>query len=140
MFSLIITVISVALVAALAIATAYYGGDVFETRKAQSDANRYLNETQQIVGAINLYRAEGNGKPDSFAEMTPEYLDSIPEAAESWNLSAGEIQRTVTEAATCKQVNITAGLPEEFITDTPRSCSDFEEANLSSQYYCCDDA
>ena len=146
MFSLIITVISVALVAALAIATAYYGGDVYETRKSQSEANRYINETQQIVGAINLWRAEGNGPLEGGVQalVDEEYLDSAPDAAEFYNFQTGALSRAVGNAATCKQVNITAGLPDSYITDTPQACGTFEEDltsdDLSPQYYCCDDS
>ncbi len=51
MFSLIITIISIALVAALALATIYYGGSAFNRGSADAKAAQYINEGQQLSGA-----------------------------------------------------------------------------------------
>ena len=57
MFSLIITIISIALVAALALATLYYGGDAFNQGRAGADASRLINEGQQVNAAVALAAA-----------------------------------------------------------------------------------
>ena len=55
MFSLIITIISIALVAALALATLYFGGDAFNQGSAKASAATVVNQAQQISGANTLY-------------------------------------------------------------------------------------
>lgn len=58
MFSLIITIISIALVAALALATLYYGGSAFNRGSAGAEAARLINEGQQVNGAVTIARAD----------------------------------------------------------------------------------
>ncbi len=58
MFSLIITIISIALVAALALATLYYGGDAFNRGSVAAQASRLINEGQQANGAVALAKAD----------------------------------------------------------------------------------
>lgn len=58
MFSLIITIISIALVAALALATIYYGGTAFNKGSEQASASRLINEGQQVNGAVAMAKAD----------------------------------------------------------------------------------
>lgn len=58
MFSLIITIVAIALVAALALATIYYGGAAFNKGVATATATRAISQGQQIQGAMDLYRAD----------------------------------------------------------------------------------
>lgn len=58
MFSLIITIISIALVAALALATLYYGGSAFNRGSTGATAARLINEGQQINGAVQIAKAD----------------------------------------------------------------------------------
>lgn len=59
MFSLIISIISIALVAALAAATVYFGGAAFNKGSAGADASTFVNSGQQIAGAFTLAAADG---------------------------------------------------------------------------------
>lgn len=59
MFSLIISIISIALVAALAAATVYFGGAAFNKGSAGADASTFVNSGQQIAGAFTLASADG---------------------------------------------------------------------------------
>ena len=61
MFSLIITIISIALVAALAVATIYYGGSAFTNGSAKAAASTVVAHAQQITGANTLYANDNNG-------------------------------------------------------------------------------
>lgn len=84
MFSLIITIISIALVAALALATLYYGGDAFNKGTAQAEAARIMNQGQQLMGAADLYYADKNEWPASPQVLEAEgYLKKVPVAAAS---------------------------------------------------------
>lgn len=58
MFSLIITIISIALVAALAVASVYYGGEAWSRGSARANADTIINNMNQIAAAITLYRVE----------------------------------------------------------------------------------
>lgn len=58
MFSLIITIVAIALVAALALATIYYGGTAFNKGAATAAATRAISQGQQIQGAMDLFRAD----------------------------------------------------------------------------------
>lgn len=85
MFSLIITIISIALVAALALATIYYGGSAFNKGAASANASKMMNQSQQILAADRLYRVDHEGQmpPDMGTLVTGGYLKSIPTAAAS---------------------------------------------------------
>ena len=68
MFSLIISIISIALVAALAAATVYFGGAAFNKGSAGADASTFVNAGQQISGAFTLAAADGFN-PTTVAEL-----------------------------------------------------------------------
>lgn len=84
MFSLIISIISIALVAALAAATVYFGGAAFNKGSAGADASTFINAGQQVAGAFTLASADGftvdtvaslNTGADSDGEI---YLAQVP--------------------------------------------------------------
>lgn len=70
MFSLVITIIAIALVAALALATLYYGGDAFESGWADAQAARLITEGQQLLAASELYFLDNRKWPDSIGDLT----------------------------------------------------------------------
>lgn len=82
MFSLIITVVSIALVAALALATLYYGRAVAEDGVSSAKAVRVVNAGEQVMGALSLYYAEhGSYPPTLDALVSDHYLRTMPELA-----------------------------------------------------------
>lgn len=82
MFSLIITIISIALVAALALATLYYGGDAFNRGSAAAVASQLINEGQQVNGAYAIAQADaaagGTAVTTWGGLVTGEYLSQLP--------------------------------------------------------------
>lgn len=81
MFSLIITLISIALVAALALASLYYGGPVFNQGAARAKVAQIQNAFQQLSGANELYKADTGAYAQSLNELVAQqYLKSIPVA------------------------------------------------------------
>lgn len=68
--------------AALALATIYYGGSAFNKSAASSNASKILTQAQQILGADKLYRVDHDGQvpPNMEALVTGGYLKSIPSA------------------------------------------------------------
>jgi hypothetical protein len=61
MFNLIVAVISIALIAAMAAASIFYGGSAFSSGTAQAQATTLINNGQQIGGAQQLYMIDNSG-------------------------------------------------------------------------------
>lgn len=144
MFSLIIAVISIALVALLAVATFFYGGDSFLRANAEAEAARYINESQQISAAIRVFQADNNGTlpGDIEGDLVGYYLKNLPKAGEDWNIADNAIIKSVINADVCEQVNKKAGWTNpNFGTDPnvgehePVECTD--PSLSSASYFCC---
>lgn len=80
MFSLIIILISLVLVAAIAMATIYYGGEATTRGSANAEAATLLAQSAQIASASALFTSDHNGaKPQSLEQLVAgNYLSSIP--------------------------------------------------------------
>lgn len=82
MFSLVITIIAIALVAALALATLYYGGSAFNQGSARAEAAKIMTQAQQVLAAADLYHVDMGIWPASMADLTVgEYLTDVPVAS-----------------------------------------------------------
>lgn len=92
MFSLVITVISIALMVALAGAGMYYGGDSMTQGRSAADATSYVTAAQQISGAAVMYQTSESAAPaDVAALVTAGNLNGIPSvksrsATNEWTL------------------------------------------------------
>lgn len=133
MFSLLITIIAIALVAALALATIYYSNVYAGTSIAKTQATRALQEGNQIVGAFALYRADFEGalptgtSDEIKAELVSKnYLTSIPSG--EWVFRNDYAVRTDMDEAACLNVNKSIGI------NTVPLCSDAAYAGKS---FCC---
>jgi hypothetical protein len=105
MFALIITIISIALVAALAIASVYYGGNAFTQGSAQAQASTIINQAQQIGAGVTLFENNNGGSaPASVSALTPTYLQAVPTPPESaygsYTLATNATQVTVGVSST----------------------------------------
>ena len=140
MFSLIITIISIALVAALALATIYYGGSAFNKGSADAKASQFINEGQQLTGAITMNKADATADTTgsvvaatTVSGLAPKYLSQIPQG---WDGTAaigagGDATSFVSHASVrddvCASINSKAGLPASGVTT---------QANVTTQYGC----
>lgn len=129
MFSLIITVISIALVAALALATLYYGGTAFESGASRAQAAKILLQGQQLLGAADLYYNDNRQWPANIDQLvTGNYLKQIPNAQASGlneAVAAGKLWAMVPNNPTfvvatdtkpvCAEVNLAASLKQKAI-------------------------
>lgn len=110
MFSLIITIISIALVAALALATLYYGGDAFNRGSAAAQASRLINEGQQVNGAVAIYKADlqadnATAVTDLAGLATAGYLSQVPGSfAGTILLTADAVTQNPVDAEVCGEV------------------------------------
>lgn len=96
MFQLIVAVISIALVAALAIASIFYGGDAFTRSSERANVTALVNQAQQIAGAATLYKTDNAiDAPNVAALVSGEYLATVPSApkladeGDGWFLTPG---------------------------------------------------
>ena len=100
MFSLIIFIISIALVAALALATFYYGGDAFSAGSSNAKAAEAINGAMQITGADQLQRAQMGSGASLLGELVANgYLSAIP--AGEWVFAGGQAIRTDLSEDVC---------------------------------------
>jgi type II secretory pathway pseudopilin PulG len=118
MFSLIITIISIALVAALAVATLYYGGQQFSQGTAKANADQLISAAQQIAGANTLYANANSGLFDANAAgvndlVSNQFLSAAPSipstvSSSTFDLAGGantnQITLSVTNANVCTAV------------------------------------
>ena len=113
MFSLIITIISIALVVALVAATMYYGGTALGQGTTTADQAAFVSGAQQITGAAALYKAIEvstptgvAGAPASLTLVGKNYLTAAPIVksklpADAWTITANKVTQTVKDAAVC---------------------------------------
>lgn len=147
MFSLIITIISIALVGALAITTLFFGGDAFLKGKSEAEAAQYINESQQISAAVRLYQAENAGEMPSDLQadlVDNNYLKELPVSGELWQIGDNSLVKGVKDAETCEKVNEKGGWENpNYGTDPavtsvhyPTTCDDTTSL-AGATYYCC---
>lgn len=129
MFSLIITIISIALVAALALTTLYYGGAAFNQGAARAEASKILLQGQQLLGASDLYFTDNRVWPAAIADLvTGGYLKQIPvvqasglsealAAGKNWTMipNAPTFLLVTDTNAVCAEVNLGASLRKKAI-------------------------
>ena len=90
MSNLIITIISIALIAIAAVMGIYYGGAAYVNANAQAAANKIMSDAQQMAAAFLLYSQANNGttgtpglddgnNDETFAFLViPKYLTQLP--------------------------------------------------------------
>lgn len=135
MFSLVITIIAIVLVAALALATLYYGGDAFKNGNVQAVAARVLNEGQQLAGAIEMYKSDNNGTaPTDLNQLVSnssgmEYLKALPKST-TWTPANDYVVASDLTLEQCQQANKMLGITAATIP----SCSD---TSYTGRSFCC---
>lgn len=99
MFQLIVAVISIALIAALAIASIFYGGDAFTKSSEKANVTTLINQAQQIAGASALYKTDrgvaittGTGEDPVQVLVDGGFLAQAPAAGKvadgAWNVAS----------------------------------------------------
>lgn len=114
MFTLIIIIVSVALVALLALATLFYGGEGLNKGSAKAQASQLSGQASQLTGAAEVHRAELNRWPDSIDELiSRHYLAAAPDfRAVQWAQLVSEAPAFWVKHSTpkdaCQAVNLLA--------------------------------
>ncbi len=124
MFSLIIALIAIALVAVLAAASVYYGSDAFQGNKSQARYAEIVNQSEQISNAFLAFKIKGNdldsadcntGDPSGCLDqlVQAKYLSSVPQRNETnrvWSVdSDGALFTTTEDADACILANESKG-------------------------------
>jgi len=141
MFSLIVSIISIALVAVLAAASIYYGGDAFTKGSAKALASTVVTQAQQISSANTLYKNDKGGvSAANVAALTAapgNYLASAPAmpskvgsvaleiAADIDTVTAGNqggVSAVITNAEVCKLINQQANGTDNFNANSQFGC------------------
>lgn len=79
MFSLVLSIVSIALVALLVLAAVYYGGGALSKAGSRAEATKLLSQSTQVLGAAELFYTDNQRWPDSIDEMVlNEYLLESP--------------------------------------------------------------
>jgi type II secretory pathway pseudopilin PulG len=99
MFQLIVAVISIALVAALALASIFYGGEAFTRSQLKAQVTTMINQAQQISGAQTLYKTDKGGLvPATVSALVPDYLAVAPTAPNKITTSAWQLDNVKKQA------------------------------------------
>lgn len=116
MFSLIITIISIALVAVLALASIYYGGSAVGQGSDSARASQLINEGQQLQGLAAMSTAQGNTVTTVADLVTTGHLSqAVPgwavdgaafvRVAVDEDVDVAGIQDSTLSTAACAEVN-----------------------------------
>ena len=139
MFSLIISIIAIALVAALALASIYYGGDAFQEGTAKSEASTVINQGQQVQAAVTMAEIDEVVVSDLQADLVDsgEYLKEVPQVrSNAWTLDGDFVKINVINAEVCGYVE--AGFDGDNTVDTARgdqAFGCFDNAGQHEAYY-----
>ena len=109
MFSLIISIIAIALVAALALASIYYGGSAFQEGSAEAEASTAVNQGQQVQAAVTMADVAEEWTATSVHGdlVTNDYLKEVPNLrGEGWEIVAAATEATVAvvNAEVCEKI------------------------------------
>jgi hypothetical protein len=120
MFTLIIAIISIALIVATIAATMYHGGDTLTQGRTAADAAAFVTGAQQISGAevmhLSLTSTDATTVSGGVAGtdlVVDKYLNSAPVVkGGAWLLDPVNklVTSTVTDSAVCIQINKAAGM------------------------------
>lgn len=134
MFALIITIISIALVAALAIASIYYGGTAFSQGTAQAQASTIINQAQQIGAGVTLYENDNGGTaPASVTILTPTYLQAQPTPPTSASAPYALGTNATTVTVDVLSTNVCLAIEQ---TVDPSATAISGSADTTQQYQC----
>jgi type II secretory pathway pseudopilin PulG len=109
MFSLIVALIAIVLVAAIAAATMYFGGSTFTQGQARAQAVTVVNAGAQIAGAVAAYTANTASPPANLTTLvTSNFLTALPSG--SWVVQDNYVSATDLTEDQCAAANAVIGV------------------------------
>ncbi len=129
MANLIITIVSIALVAVAALMAAWYGGEAFAKGQIKASAATLLTQAEQIIGALRTRYATAMGGLGStnygwgtLASAAPDYLSQIPtppKAASAGAWSFGSTCIVPYQSPSCTTHHVSSRLLISLTLDGP---------------------
>ena len=133
MFSLIVVIVSIVLIALLAAIAVYYGGPAFANAQNKAKVDQLLNEGSQIKAASVLYATDNGGTaPSTLGQLTDTsaanpYLRSAPTG---WSVTTGNAVVAYTQVQgkdVCNEFNSRYGIAPQ-ADGSPPSCATVDPA------------
>ncbi len=123
MFQLIVAVISIALVAALALASIFYGGEAFTRGQLKAQVATMVNQAQQISGANTLYKNDNGGNdaktvaelvtpPNGVKYLTVDITPPSKIASGTWGIDTSADQIYVQISASADITKVTEAVDD----------------------------
>lgn len=135
MFSLIITIVSIALGVALVAASMYYGGDTLSEGRNRSEANGIVSAAQQISAALQISKALDATPATTVGDLvTNGHLSAAPTAkgvTGDFTITDGVVGATVASEGVCAAINTQAGVANDGTDGAPPTA-----APTTAQYAC----
>ena len=118
MYSLIIGVIAIIVLAILTLATLWLGGEISSTSADKGRYSQYLNHSEQIAAAMRLYQHDKGERPTGSPMQIIQaltaagadgktYLSTVPQG--EWYMADNTIYRKLMDGGECKRMNTIAG-------------------------------
>lgn len=127
MFTLLVTLIAIALGAYILQQTSFFGGENYTDGQAKAKVNQYRTEATQIISSMDLFKVEGGVIDENFSldTLTQEerYLKRLPASQStengaelSWGFESetGLVLLPNVESEVCLTANSMAGYQTEF--------------------------
>jgi hypothetical protein len=138
MFGLIPLVITIILAGIITGMVAYFSGDVFSGSSERAVARKAINEGEQLVNAINMYRFDkGMLEVVDGALVLDPILDSdryYRGSGITWTTRAGGLSTSI-EGGACAAINSEAGYD-----GAVPACDSIPVGLEKKKYYCCSDS
>lgn len=118
MFHMILVLVSIALVAALAVATLWHGGEAMSAGNIRAAATATVNQGQQIAVATRNFATAKNARlPTSIAELVTEgFLGSVPIGDRVFTGGAWYFFTSGNQRFAAIQIDETTGEVDQFCT------------------------
>jgi hypothetical protein len=135
MFGLIPLVITIILAALVAGMVAYLSGDVFTASTEKAKTQKSINDGEQLLNGINMYKFENGGfeMVDGAYDLEPILTSDryYRGSGTTWVARPGGLSTSTTEGS-CSDINSEAG----YEGPVP-SCDSVPEELDKKKYYCC---
>jgi hypothetical protein len=139
MFQLIVVILGIALVAALALASIFWGSEAFTEGSARAYYAQSINSAAQIEGAMQLYYQDHAKDPASkdmalLQELySMKYLKDLPIG--DWKVQPGSLYKPieVQSVDNCRIMNRVAGYDISLVPSQYNGCPPCNGATGSSQ-------
>ena len=117
MSTILISIISLLLIAAMVISGFYFLGDTTKEQKVEAEAAQLRNEASQIAAAVKLYNADGNTFGENFRLETLVDMGYLKQLPEQWEPGEDKIMHVLDDPESAENICFTANKQAGFKFD-----------------------